>query len=131
MSNLFARTHTTGEWLRSSLYWTGSCLGTWWLGCVVIFTLFPRPEANVFPCFFFVGFCVAHGLIWWQAVAGGRAVIRHDEQHSTFSCTRLAANLWLVTLILFQLACLLGLVLLGVWVLTDTPTTPPIGRFAG
>jgi hypothetical protein len=71
-----------------------------------------------------VSFCVAHGLIWWRAVAGGRALIRYDEHHHDFSWTRLAANLWLVALTVFQLACLVSpFILMGWLLLSDTSNT--------
>lgn len=127
MSSPFAQPRTTSEWLRSSLCWTGASLGGCLLVCVLALNVLPLLSIDVSFGIVPMSICVAHGLIWRHAVAGGRAIIRHDEQHYYFSWTRLAANLWLVTLTLFQVACLLGPFVVVGWVLislSDTPSTP-------
>jgi hypothetical protein len=124
MSSPFARPHTTGEWLRSSICWTVSCLGALYFYEVLIYELLGNVLggfATAFLCLFTIA---AHILIWKRAVAGGRAIIRHDEQHHAFSWTRLAANLWLVALTLFQLACLLWPLILIGWVLISLSVEP-------
>jgi hypothetical protein len=129
MSSPFARPHTTSEWLRSSICWTVSCLGAWWLFALLINNVLPAVLGSLSGIAISVGFCVAHALIWRRGVAGGRAIIRHDEQHYAFAWTRLAANLWLGTLIFFQLTCLLGpfiLIGLGLFSLLTTPAAPAV-----
>ena len=119
MRNPFLRPETVSQWLLGSICWTGSCLSAWGLACLLLDKA-PLQAAGSLPFFVIpVGFYAAHGLIWWRAVAGGRAIIRYDEQHHSFSHTRLAANLWLVALTLFQLACLLGPFMLMGWLLLN------------
>ncbi|MDJ0365528.1 hypothetical protein QMK33_10210 [Hymenobacter sp. H14-R3] len=125
MNNPFARPGTTREWLRSSLCWTGASLGAWWLGYLLIDNMLRQVAGGLLAFLMPVGFCVAHVLIWRRAVAGGRAIIRHDEQHHDFSWTRLAANLWLVALTLFQVAGLLSPLLLIGWVLLRAGSVEP------
>ncbi|GAB3638537.1 hypothetical protein GCM10027422_41270 [Hymenobacter arcticus] len=124
MQNLFARPHTTREWLRSSLCWTGASLGAWWLCYLLITNVLTQALGGLLVGLIPVGFCVVHVLIWRRAVAGGRAIIRHDEEHHDFSWTRLAANLWLVVLIVFQVACLLAPFILTIWVLSSWSVEP-------
>jgi len=121
MKNPFLQPNTTGEWLRSSLCWTGSCL----VALLLLHNLLaevPWPPTGDAKARLWGGsLCVAHGVLWWRAVAGGRALIRHDEQRHYLSWTRLAASLWLVLLTVCQLGCLLGLVLASVAVLGKSP----------
>lgn len=117
MTNPFLKSCTVGEWLRSSLCWTGACLGSMLLGWLVLPHVLPTALASSLVSGMPTGTVVAHVLIWRYAVRGGRAIIRQDEEQHEFTPTRLAANLWLVALTLFQLSCLLvPVVLLGLLV---------------
>lgn len=125
VKNPFLKPRTVSEWLLSSVCWTGACLGTWWLAWLLFDNVLSKILGGVALIGMPVSFCVAHSLIWRRAVAGGRAIIRHDEEHHDFTWLRLAANLWLVVLTVFQLACLLGPVILIAWlVLSSTPDAP-------
>lgn len=125
MNNPFHKPHTVSEWLLSSVCWTGACLGTWWLACLLLDNVLSKILGGVALIGIPVSFCVAHLLIWRHAVAGGRAIIRYDEEHHDFSWPRLAANLWLLLLTLFQVTCLLGpLLLIGWLLLSGTPGAP-------
>lgn len=125
MNNPLRKPHTVSEWLLSSVCWTAACLGTWWLAYLLLDHVLSKILGGVVLIGMPVSFCVAHILIWRRGVAGGRAIIRHDEEHYDFSWTRLAANLWLVTLTVFQLACLLGPCILLGWLLLSNPTSAP------
>lgn len=124
MSNPFLRPVTVSQWLRSSLCWTGACLvGA--LAWLVLPEVLPVSLAGFAALGTPLGFVVAHLLIWQRAVRGGRAIIRHDEEQHAFSSLRLVANLWLVVLTLFQLACLLApIVLLGLLVFGSSAAPP-------
>ena len=128
MSNPFLKPHTVGEWLRSSLSWTGACLGGLLLGWLVLPNLLPMALGNLVVSSMPTSLFVGHALIWRYAVMGGRAIIRHDEEQHDFSAIRLAANLWLVLLTVFQLACLLApVILLGLlaFAMGSEPSSPP------
>ena len=126
MRNPFLRPATVSQWLRSSLCWTGACLGGALLGWLVLPRVLPGDlgalvATGVMP----LSIVVAHILIWQRAVSGGRAIIRYDEEHHDFSLTRVAANLWLVALTVFQLACLLvPILLLGLLLFGGEPAPP-------
>lgn len=112
MSNFIIRTQiSVGEWLRLSICWTGACV----LLCVVfnalLYRLFPTLSAATSGTAFFLSAAVAHCLIWWQAVFGGDTIIEREERQNAFTWTRLAANVWLVGLTVFQLFSLFGLLL--------------------
>lgn len=124
MSNPFSKAHTVGEWLVSSLCWTAACLIPWWLGWMVLDNVLPKSWNSFVLVGMPMSFCVAHALIWWRAVAGGNALIRYDEQYLPFSLTRLAARLWLMALGAFQVICLVGLLVAGLLLLTDSQTAP-------
>jgi hypothetical protein len=125
MTNPFLKPYTVGEWLRSSLSWTGACLGGLLLGWLVLPNVLPMALGSLVADGMPFGTVVAYLLIWRYAVQGGRAIIRHDEEHHDLSLTRVAANLWLVALTVFQLACLLGpVILLGFLLFSASPTPP-------
>jgi hypothetical protein len=125
MKNPFLKPYTISEWLRSSLCWTGACLGGLLLGWLVLPNVLPMALGNLVAGVMPFGTVVAYLLIWRYAVKGGRAIIRHDEEHHNLSLTRMAASLWLIVLTLFQLACLLGpIILLGI-LLFSASTAPP------
>ena len=128
MTNPFAKPHTTGEWLVSSLCWTAACLLPWWITWMVLDNVLPKGSNK----FIFIGmplsFCVAHALIWWRAVAGGNALIHHDEQYRPFSLTRLAARLWFMALVAGQAVVLAGLLAAGVLLLIDSQMPPHISE---
>lgn len=121
MTNPFLKPHTVSEWLRSSLCWTGACLGGVLLGWLVLPNVLPVALGNLVATSMPMGTVVAYVLIWQYAVKGGRAIIRLDEEYHNLSLTRVAANLWLLVLTLFQLACvlvpliLLGILLFSLW----------------
>ena len=128
MTNPFLKPYTVGEWLRSSLSWTGACLGGLLLGWLVLPNVLPRALGSLIAEAMPSGTLVAYLLIWRYAVQGGRAIIRHDEEHHDLSLTRVAANLWLIVLIIFQVACLLWpLILLGLLAFSmgSEPASPP------
>ena len=125
MTNPFLKPYTVGEWLRSSLSWTGACLGGLLLGWLVLPNVLPMALGSLIAEAMPSGTVVAYLLIWRYAVQGGRAIIRHDEEHHDLSLTRVAANLWLIVLIIFQLACVLWpLILLAIF-LFSLWTEPP------
>jgi hypothetical protein len=125
MKNPFLKPYTVSEWLRSSLCWTGACLGGSLLGWLVLPDVLPVALGSLVDTSLPPGIVVAHILIWQHAVKGGREIIRHDEEHHNLSLTRMAASLWLIVLTLFQLACLLGpIILLGI-LLFSASTAPP------
>ncbi|GAA4495238.1 hypothetical protein GCM10023172_06630 [Hymenobacter ginsengisoli] len=131
MTNPFLKPHSVGEWLRSSLCWTGTCLGSLLLGWFVLPAVLPVALGNLIISNMPPGVLVAHVLIWRHAVMGGRAIIRHDEAHYDLSLTRVAAHLWLIVLMLFQLACLLTpIILLGLlgFSMWGAPSSPPSGE---
>ena len=135
MANPFLKPHTVSEWLRSSLCWTAACLGGSLLGWLVIPKVLPVALGSLVASSMPLAIVVAHVLIWRYGVLGGRAIIRHDEEYYDLSLTRLAANLWLIVLTLFQLACLLapimllGILLFSVW--TAPPASPSNEPFFG
>jgi len=115
MINPFFKPHAVGEWLRYSLSWTGACLGGLLLGWLVLPNVLPMALGSLVVSAMPSATLVAYLLIWRYAVMGGRAIIRHDEEHHDLSLTRVAANLWLIVLTIFQSACVLGpLIMLAV-----------------
>lgn len=104
---------SAGAWLRLSMAWTAACL----LGCggfnLLLRQLLPTLSEVAGSQALLASAAVAHCLIWWQAVLGGDAIIRYEERQQDFTWARLAANLWLVGLTLFQLLCLFGLLLVA------------------
>jgi hypothetical protein len=129
MSNFLIRTQlTTGEWLRLSISWTVACS----LVCVIfnllLNRLFPTLSAATSSNALLLSAAVAHCLIWWQAVFGGDAIIQREERQQAFTWTRLAANVWLVGLTVFQLLSLFGLLLLALF---RNSTGADIGSFLG
>ncbi len=127
MTNPFVRPHTLSDWLRSSLCWTGACLGGLLLAWLLLFIL-PAPLAQLVGSCLLPGGLLAHVLIWRYAITGGRAIIHQDQEQHDFTPLRLAANLWLVALTLFQLACLLApVILLGLLIYSagNEPPAPP------
>jgi hypothetical protein len=116
MSSFLIRSYASaGEWLRLSIGWTAACL----IGCAVFNLLLGRALpalSNEASSNAFLGStAVAHCLIWWQAVLGGDATIRHEERQQDFTWTRLAANVWLVGLTALQWLSLFGLLLLALF----------------
>lgn len=135
MTNPFLKPYTVGEWLRSSLSWTGVCLGGVLLGWLVLPNVLPMALGNLLAEGMPLGTVVAYLLIWRYAVQGGRAIIRQNEEQRGFSTIRLAASLWLIVLTLFQLACVLGpLILLAALVFgisNEPPASPSNEPFFG
>jgi hypothetical protein len=128
MTNPFAKPHTTGGWLVSSLCWTAACLLPWWITWMVLDNVLPKGSNKLIFIGMPLSFCVAHALIWWRAVAGGNALIRHDELHRPFSLTRLAARLWFTALVVGQAVVLAGLLAAGALLLIDSQTPPQISE---
>jgi hypothetical protein len=124
MKNPFLEPHTVGEWLRSSLCWTGACLIPWWITWMVLDNVLPKSDNELIFIGMPLSFCVAHALIWWRAVAGGNALIHYDEQHRPFSLTRLAARLWFTALVVGQALTLAGLLAAGVLLLIGSQAAP-------
>jgi hypothetical protein len=128
MKNPFLEPHTVSEWLRSSLCWTAACLIPWWLTWMVLDNVLPKGQSNFLFSGMPLSFCVAHALIWWRAVAGGNAIIHHDEQQRPFTLTRLAARLWFTALVAGQAVVLAGLLAMGVVRLIDSQRPPHISE---
>jgi uncharacterized membrane protein len=127
MSNSLSHFYpSAGQWLRLSMGWTAACLAACVLFNLLLNSALPTLSDEAGGKALLVSAGVAHSLIWWQAVLGGNAIIRREEQQQDFTWTRLAANLWLVVLTLFQLLCLFGLLLLAVLLHSEGAL---IGRF--
>lgn len=102
---------SVGKWLRLSICWTGACVLLCTVFNVLLRRLCPTLSAATSGAAFFGSVAVAHCLVWWQAVCGGDAIIQREERQNTFTWTRLAANVWLVGLTVFQLFSLFELLL--------------------
>jgi hypothetical protein len=136
MNNLLWKPHTTAEWLCSSICWTGSCLAIALVYDRLIYSILLHASSGLANALLFIICLCLHSLIWWRGVAGGDAIIRHDEQNLAFSGVRLGARLWLMALGLFQLLCsgwlLIGLcLLLGEALGPSVPSTAPSEPFFG
>lgn len=102
---------SVGGWLRLSVCWTGASLLLCIVFNVLLQQLLPTLSATATGNALFLSATATHCLIWWQAVFGGDTVIQREERQHAFTWTRLAANVWLVGLTVFQLFCLFGLLL--------------------
>jgi hypothetical protein len=136
MHRLFLKPHTTAEWLRSSICWTGSCLAAALVYDRLIYSALLHASRGIADALLLLLGLALHSLIWWRGVVGGDAIIRDDEQNLAFSWVRLGARLWLMALGLFQLLCsgwlLIGLcLLLGDALGPSVPSTTPNEPFFG
>ena len=100
MHNPFAKPHTPGQWLLGSLCWTATCLGNWLAISAAVLEK-PYHEKTPDEPLFFLGFAVAHGLLWWRAVPGLKAT------ETGGSSLEMLAFAWLVRLVAFQLMSLI------------------------
>ena len=120
---------TPGQWLRRSLGWTFGCLLAVWLCSQVMHQLGHYQKIgwlNITGTLMFASICAAHYLIWQRALPGSTAAFEHEVTRNRFSWTVLVAGLWRVALFLFQLACLLALL---VWSLLALFGGEMIGQF--
>jgi hypothetical protein len=92
-----------GKWLLNNVFWTVVCVGGWLLVNTVVLAE-PYDRKTPDEPLLFLGFVIAHSLVWWRALPGLRAV----EEGSTLE---MIAFTWQVALVAFQLVWL-GIMLL-------------------
>jgi hypothetical protein len=117
MQNPFAPSQAPGQWLRSSVGWTATCLVGACLVNQLAYSKFVvdtgavTPATKVAVVLAFGSCCVFYGLVWWLALSGSSAVLERAKQRGGFSWATLAAEVWKGVLICLQLICLLLLLL--------------------
>ena len=101
------KTNAQGNWLASSIGWTGSCLGGWLVLLAGLLNV-PVSHGSLGLKLCICGAVVAHFLIWWKGVRNGWA--RSEETDELW--LRMVGQLWLTALTLFQVFS--SLLLLGI-----------------
>jgi hypothetical protein len=109
MYNPFAKPHTPGQWLLGSVCWLVCCVGSWCGSDYLLLKSYPAGGGPVLPVF--GCFCLAHLLIWRKVVVGNRAVL-DPAQSPAAGFQLVAAYLWWLVVVLFQITCLL---LVPIW----------------
>jgi hypothetical protein len=102
MHNPFTQPHTLRQWLLGSLCWTLSCVGGWIL---LLNVLVLQQHSLAINMLGVSTFWLAHGLIWWRALAGGKAFLCSPAIE--VSGLELAGRTWRVVLYVFQVVALL------------------------
>lgn len=104
MNNFFAKPHTPGQWLLSSLCWTVSCVGGWFIIYYAMSQVAPADYHSrdiLLSCYFWP----AHLLIWWRAVHGGLRWL-HPKLVGTTALS-IAGSIWLALLTVLQIIMLI------------------------
>jgi hypothetical protein len=96
MRNPFAKLQTPGQWLLGSVCWAVSCVGGWLMLNAVVLQA-PYNQRTPGGPLFFLGFAIAHILLWRKALPGLSAVAIGASWLGTI------AFLWQVLLLAFQL----------------------------
>jgi hypothetical protein len=99
MRNPFAKPHTPGQWLLSSVCWTASCISLWWIIIERVSSLKTySPEIiDLLSFVVFWPFCL---LIWSKGVMHGNMWVWSMSSKAWF---RMLSGAWLALLIVFQI----------------------------
>jgi hypothetical protein len=105
MHNPFAKPHTPGQWLLSSVCWTLSCVGGWMAISNMVLEA-PYNQKTPSGPLFFISFAIVYATMWWKAVLGLKAVTKGASLFEMF------AFVWQMVLCAFQIIWLIGMLLI-------------------